>query len=442
MRVLMISDHADPLAKIGSKESGGQNVYVMSVASLLAKRGHRVDVYTRWDCPTKQEVVQVNPNLRVVRVNAGPRGYMPRDDFLKIIGDFTAGIKERIELEALAYDVIFSNYWFSGIIGLSLAKDYGIPQTHVYHSIGQIRYQTLKDVRPEEVDNNLFRVRAMWERRLARECASIITTSPVEQADIQRLFRISRDKIICLPIGVDLRQFRPRSQARARKKLGLGAGPLVLYVGRIEWRKGIGTLIQALAKLPDAELCVVGGGTNKEARKLDAAERKRLQSIANDLGLKDRVHFVGAKQPAQVALYYAAADVCAVPSYYEPFGIVPIEAMACGTPVVASHTGGMRFTVREGITGHLAKTNDHEDLAAKLALVLQRGRDAYAQAARTHIQQQFAWPKIAVDTIAHLITLSMLMKGMAYEDSTAGANRRIGAAQSLRGNRASSLQSL
>lgn len=406
MRILMISDHADPLAKIGSKESGGQNIYVMNIAKLLAKEGHQIDVYTRWDQASKQEVVQVQTGFRVIRVKAGPKGYMPRDDFLKIIPDFIAGVKERIELEALKYDVIFSNYWFSGVIGVALAKQYDLPQTHVYHSIGKIRYETLKDVQPQVVDTNLFRIRNAWEKRIAQACANVLTTSPVERADIQRLFGIDEQKITCIPIGVDLEMFKPRPVTKLRKKLGLPLDKqVILFVGRLELRKGISTLIQALAKIPVGELFIVGGGSGKAAQKLDQAEKTRLQAIAEELGVSHRIHFLGAKQQAQVAQYYAAADVCVVPSYYEPFGIVPIEAMASGTPVVASRTGGLRFTVVEDVTGHLAEPKNHHELAEKLSLVLQRGKKAYAQAARRYIEEYFSWPKIAKDTAGFLASL-------------------------------------
>ncbi|HZM64380.1 MAG TPA: glycosyltransferase [Candidatus Saccharimonadales bacterium] len=429
MRILMVSDHADPLAKIGSKESGGQNIYVMNIAKLLAKHGHQVDVYTRWDQPSKQEVVQVSAGFRVIRVKAGPKGYMPRDDFLKIIPEFIARVKERIELEAISYDVVFSNYWFSGVIGLELAKQYDLPQTHVYHSIGQIRYETLKDVQPQSVDNNLFRIRNMWEKRIAQACANVLTTSPVERADIQRLFGIDEQKITCIPIGVDLKLFRPRSMATLRQKLKLPQDrPVVLFVGRLELRKGIGTLIKSLADIPKAELYIVGGGAGKAAQQLDTIEKTRLQKIAEDMHVTNRVHFLGAKQQAQVALYYAAADVCVVPSYYEPFGIVPIEAMATGTPVVASRTGGMRFTVVEDETGHLAKPKDHKDLASKINLVLERGKEAYTKAARRYVQQYFSWPKIAKDTSDFLQSL-ITPRQSSFELDTA-TNAEVSATES------------
>jgi glycosyltransferase involved in cell wall biosynthesis len=406
LRILLISDHADPLAKIGAKESGGQNIYVMNVATLLARRGHQVDVYTRWDARSKREVVQVRRGLRVIRVAAGPQAYMPRDQFLNITDDFAERIKERIAREELQYDVIFTHYWFSGIIGLQLAQEYQLPLAHVYHSIGRIKYEALKKINPAELDGQLFEMRCLWEKRIAQEATSIITTSPVEEQDIVRLFEVPRDKIACITIGVDTQLFRPRSQKWCRQKLKLPQdAQIVLYVGRLELRKGISTLIRAVNTLAGAELYIVGGGSSKSTKAQDQSERNRLQDVVRELGVTHRVHFVGAKPQQQLAQYYSAADVCAVPSYYEPFGIVPIEAMACGTPVVASDTGGMRYTVQEGVTGHLTKAYDFAALAGKLRLTLQDGKEHYTAAARNHVLHFFAWPKIGMALSHHLISL-------------------------------------
>jgi D-inositol-3-phosphate glycosyltransferase len=406
LRILLISDHADPLAKIGAKESGGQNIYVMNVATLLARRGHQVDVYTRWDARSKKEVVQVRGGLRVIRVAAGPRAYMPRDQFLNITDDFAERIKERIAREELQYDVIFTHYWFSGIIGLQLAKEFRLPLSHVYHSIGRIKYEAMKDINPEELDSQLFELRCQWEKRIAVEATSIITTSPVEEQDIVRLFGIPHEKIACITIGVDTQLFKPRSQRWCRQKLKLPLDKdIVLYVGRLELRKGISTLIRAINTLAGAELYVVGGGSSKSTKAQDQSERDRLQDIVRELGVTRRVHFMGAKPQQQLAQYYSAADVCAVPSYYEPFGIVPIEAMACGTPVVASDTGGMRYTVQEGVTGHLTRPYNFAALADKLRLTLHDGKEQYTTAARNHVLQFFAWPKIGMALSHHLMSL-------------------------------------
>lgn len=412
MRIMMISDHADPLAKIGSKESGGQNIYVMNLASFLAHAGLEVDVYTRWDRASKKEVVEVQPGFRVIRVKAGPRAYMPRDNFLEVIREFTTNIKARIERENLQYDSIFSNYWFSGIIGLKLAKSYRLPQVHVYHSIGKIRFETLKkQSEPSPEVCEFFAKRIKWEQKIAEQVTTIITTSPVEQAEIIKLFKVSIDKITCIPVGVDTRLFHPYPRAVVRKKVKVSPDvPLILYVGRLEWRKGIGTLLYAFKNLPErwdnAELLIVGGGPSKKTDGQDAQEYKRLVAMAKELGIENRVRFVGARSQKQIVAYYSAADVCVVPSYYEPFGIVPIEAMACGTPVVASRTGGLQFTVQDSITGYLAEPRNYRDLAQKIAVVLELGKESFGQAARERIKENFIWPKIADQTALCLSQLS------------------------------------
>lgn len=410
MRILMISDHADPLAKIGSLEAGGQNIYVMNLASLLAKLGLEIDVYTRWDQTSKQEVVHPQPRLRVIRVKAGPKSYMPRDSFLEVIDEFTANIEKRITKEKLRYHAIFSHYWFSGLIGLRLAATFDLPQTHVYHSIGRMRFETFKNFKPNEVNDSFFKVRDEAERRIAEKATSIISTSPVERDAIVAFFGIPASKIAVIPIGVDTSLFRPYHKKIVRRRLGLPVDqPLVLYAGRLEWRKGIATLLYALKRLADSDphvhLCIVGGGNTKKSQALDATERGRLQRIVADLGLSERVRFIGSKPQSQMAMYYAAADVCAVPSYYEPFGIVPLEAMACATPVVGSRIGGMQFTIEDDITGHLVKPRSYVALAEKLHLVLVRGSEAYAEAARHRVLRQFAWPKIARAVAAHLSRL-------------------------------------
>jgi D-inositol-3-phosphate glycosyltransferase len=411
MRVLMISDHADPLAKIGTKETGGQNIYVMNMASLLAKLGVIVDVYTRWDRATKKEVVRVEPGFRVIRVKAGPKSYMPRDDFLEVTGEFIRRVKARITKEDLHYDAIFTHYWFSGIIGLDLAKTYGLPMTHVYHSIGQMRLETLKHFKPQDDKFLFFKTRDDWERRIARESTTIISTSPNEREDIVRLFGISADKIEVIPVGVDTAAFRPDHKRTIRKRLGLPTdSPIVLYAGRLEWRKGIGTLVRSIAELvtkwPTIKLYIIGGGSSQTAKALDTEEIERLKAIIDEFKLQDNVHFLGARPQTVIPQYYAAADVCAVPSYYEPFGIVPLESMACGTPVVGSRTGGMQYTIEDGITGHLAEPRCPFDLAAKLTIVLEKGKAAYTEAARHRVLRHFAWPRIARSVAAHLALLS------------------------------------
>lgn len=400
MRILIISDHADPLAEIGSKEAGGQNIYVFYLTKFLCKLGIVVDVYTRWDKKNKREVIKYNCNLRVIRVKAGPKRYMPRDNFLSVIDEFADNVLKRIEKEGVNYDVIHTNYWFSGLIGLKICKKIKRPMVHVYHSIGQIRFDSLKKLKIQDNASDFFEKRKIAEKKIAQKATRIIATSPVEKRIVNKLFEIPNEKIDVITIGVDTNIFNPIKKERSRKFLRADEKEkILLYVGRIEWRKGIGTLIYAFKNVtleyPNSKLYIVGGGKGSAAKELEEAECERLSKIAKELDVEDKVVFLGAKKQKILKKYYSAADVCIVPSYYEPFGIVPLESMACGTPVVASRTGGLQFTVKDGKTGSLSKPRDYNDLAQKINIVLKNGKNFYKDNCVERVAKHFNWIKIS-----------------------------------------------
>lgn len=395
MRILMISDHADPLAEIGSKEAGGQNIYIYYLAKFLGRLGIFVDVFTRWDRKNKKEIIAINSHVRVIRVKAGPKKYMPRDNFLRVTKEFLDNALKIIQKENLKYDIIHSNYWYSGVIGLKISKILKIPIVHVYHSIGKIRFETLKKFKLQKSDYDLFQKRIATENEIAWKTDAIVATSPVEKDIIKKIFGVPSEKIKPIAIGVDTNIFRPVRT----KKYKNNNERIILYVGRIEWRKGIGTLLYAfkevLLKYPNAKLQIVGGGRSQGTKKLEKDECSRLKKIAKDLGLSDRVNFLGAKEQKILKRYYSIADVCTVPSYYEPFGIVPLESMACGTPVVASRTGGLKYTVKEDFTGELAEPRNFNDLAKKISLVFKNGKKYYQEKCLMRINDNFQWEKIA-----------------------------------------------
>lgn len=388
----MISDHADPLARIGSAHCGGQNVFVYHLARLLAARGHQVDVYTRWDSASKREVVYKGDNLRIIRVQAGPKQSIPRDAFLTILSTFTANILRRIKHEQLDYDVIHTNYWFSGLAGIDIAKTLSIPHLHVYHSLGHIRYSVVASESPQLT--NLAILRQQAERDIAHMSTGIISTSPVEKDTIVSLFSIPRHKVTVIPIGIDPTIFAPSAQS-----IEVTGSPLILYVGRLEWRKGVSTLLEATAILqseyPGLQVAIVGGKSKNTKSNPDFIEQQRLELLTDSLSLRDHVHFLGAKPQMQLAAYYSVADVCVVPSYYEQFGIVPLESMACGTPVVASRTGGLTYTVEDGVTGYHATTRNAKDFAEKIDCVLKQGKAHFSPACLERIEQHFEWAQIA-----------------------------------------------
>jgi len=400
MRILLISDHADPLAEIGSKEAGGQNIYVYYLAKFLGHLGVSVDIFTRWDKKNKNEIVYIDNHLRVIRVKAGPKRYIPRDNFLSVVDEFAGNILKKIKKEGIRYDIIHTNYWFSGIIGLKIARIIKKPLIHVYHSIGQIRFDSLHKLKLQESENEIFKQRLTAEKEIARKADKIIATSPVEKKIIKKLFKVEENKIDTITIGVDTKIFKPIKKEKARKFLKFeNDKKIILYVGRIEWRKGIGTLLYAfreiIKKFPDSRLYVIGGGKSKSAKKLDNAEQERLKNIIKELNISEKVFLLGPKKQKYLCRYYSASDVCVVPSYYEPFGIVPLESMACGTPVVASRTGGLQFSIKDGITGHLAEPRNYKDLAEKIIKTLKDGKSFYRTNCLERINNEFRWGKIA-----------------------------------------------
>jgi D-inositol-3-phosphate glycosyltransferase len=399
MRILMISDHADPLATIGSKDAGGQNIFVRYLAQHLSQLGLSVDVYTRWDRSNKKEIVTINNNLRIIRVKAGPKKHIPRDGFLMVVPEFTTSVLRFIRKEKLNYDVIHSNHWGSGLVGIEVAKLLNIPHFHVYHAIGQVRYEVLKEFKDLKNDYMFFQQRNEAEKRIAHEVTAVIATSPVEKEWIHKLFGVSSNKVINLTEGVDTKLFKPIDTHQARKKLKMPNKKSVLYVGRLQRRKGVDTLLYAFSEVvknhPDTQLYIVGGSKGKNAPQVDKDERKRLDAIIADLRITKNIAFLGPKEQKMLPLYYSAADVCVVPSYYEQFGIVPLEAMACGTPVVCSKTGGLQYTVQDAVTGHHAKPRDPQDFQLNIEKVLTKGKAHYSKQCTQRIEAHFAWKSIA-----------------------------------------------
>lgn len=421
MRILMISDHADPLADIGSKEAGGQNIYVYNLARFLAKEGIYVDIFTRWDRKNKNEVVKRNHHLRVIRVKAGPKKYMPRDDFLNIIPDFLKNIKKRVVQEKENYDLIHTNYWYSGIAGLELSQALKIPLVHVYHSIGKIRYDALKNYAKQDSDYEFYNKRTFYEKMIANNSTAVISTSPVEQELVREVFELKSDNSVkVIPIGINPDIFYPLDKSFARSRIDQSNNSrLVLYVGRIEWRKGIGTLLHAFGdvvnKHPGSRLLIVGGGRTKSEKELERAEQDRQIKIINDLNLNGKVEYIGPVDQKKLRYYYNAADVSVVPSYYEPFGIVPLESMACGTPVVASNTGGLKYTVIPNVSGELAEVRDANDLSQKINKILDREKSYYMKGCLERAKK-FDWSNIAKEYATFFQELRN-----EYEDSNAGA---------------------
>lgn len=380
----MVSEHASPLAVLGGQDAGGQNVHVAALAEGLARLGARVVVHTRRDDPGLAPRVHLAPGVEVNHVDAGPACPLPKDDLLPHMAAFGRALAD--EWATDPPDVVHAHFWMSGVAAMQAARLTGVPVAQTFHALGVVkrRHQGAADTSPP--------ARITLERRLARAADCVIATCRDEVRELAGMDADPR-RVRVVPCGVDVARFTPDGPGA-----GMRAGR-VLAVGRLVPRKGIDDAIRAVARLPGVELTVAGG---PPAPMLTAdAEARRLAALARALGVADRVHLAGAVSRDEVAaLMRGAAAVVSVP-WYEPFGIVPLEAMACGAPVVASAVGGMLDTVVDGVTGAHVPPRRPDALADALADLLgdAERRRRLGQAGVRRARHRYAWDRVAADTL-------------------------------------------
>lgn len=394
--IALISEHGDPAADIGKEEAGGQNVYVRQVGETLAKLGWQVDMFTRKADANAPTIVQHSAHCRTIRLNAGPATFIPRDDLFEYMPEFVESLCQFQAQSGIHYPLVHTNYWMSAWVGLQLKQRSNVQLVHTYHSLGAVKYQSVSPL-PAIADTRLA-----VERQILEEGDCVVATSPQEQAHLRQLVS-QLGEIEVIPCGTNIQTFclRPKTETRAR--LGFKADDqLVLYVGRFDQRKGIETLVRAMAQLKSQDqdtsrlrLVIVGGS---DPNGTDGQERLRIGALVKELGLADCTEFVGQVGHDRLPDYYTAADVCVVPSHYEPFGLVAIEAMACGTPVVASDVGGLSYTVVPGQTGALVPPQDVDGFAAAIDRVLNQEQWSLFQRERLalRIQENFSWTGVSV----------------------------------------------
>ena len=407
--IALISDHADPAAEIGLEEAGGQNVYVRHVGETLAALGWHVDMFTRKVKASDDDIVQHSAHCRTIRLKAGAETYIPRDRLFEHMPEFVDSFQAFQRTQGLNYPLIHTNYWLSAWAGLELQKTSGIQLVHTYHSLGAVKYQSLVEI--PQVANTRLRI----EREILERANCVVATSPQEQETLRSLVS-TRGQIEVIACGTDTTNFRLTSKTQARTKLKLDSREkVILYVGRFDERKGIETLVRAFALLKERDLkniklMIVGGSS---ANMPDGAERGRIENIVNELGLKDSTIFVGRIGHDVLPLYYTAADVCVIPSHYEPFGLVAIEAMACGVPVVASNVGGLKFTIIPEETGLLVEPKDVEAFAEGIQRIL--FDDLWVRKMRkqasANVNQRFSWTGVAIqlsELYRHVLARSIM----------------------------------
>jgi D-inositol-3-phosphate glycosyltransferase len=371
------------------------NVYVRELGRALAARGVAVDIFTRRQTADVADVVEYAPGARVIHIDAGPHRHVDKYDILDYLPDFACGIQRYRALTGSAYDLIHSHYWLSGRLGMLFSDRWGVPMVSTFHTLAQLKNRVAESAAEREQA-----VRYEIERRTMAASDRIVALTSVDKQQMIRHYG-EQAPIVVIPGGVDLERFAPRPRLSARAELGLDPHrKIVLFVGRIQRLKGLEVLVRAFAQLldMDAELLIVGGrpGTTHETREIS-----RLQHLAARLGVADRTRFVGAVPHEQLPAYYAAADVSAMPSSYESFGLVAVESLACGTPVVASRVGGLRSIVRDGESGLLVPWRDADLFAERLRLVLTNDtlRSALAARARETVLQ-YGWDRIADEHVA------------------------------------------
>ncbi|WP_030840275.1 glycosyltransferase [Streptomyces sp. NRRL F-4474] len=387
LSLALVSEHASPLATLGGVDAGGQNVHVACLAGALADRGHRVTVYTRRDSHDLPASSQLRPGVTVHHVPAGPVEALPKDALLPHMREFSYYLMQHWS-EAGPPDLVHSHFWMSGLASLAAARELGLPMLHTYHALGTVkrRHQGAADTSPPS--------RIGCEREVGFGCDRVVATCRDEVTELVRL-GIPEDKADVVPCGVDTERFRPDGPVAERTA---GRRHRLLQLGRLVPRKGAALSIAALAHLPEAELLIAGGPAPDL---LDAdPEVRRLRAVARRAGVLDRVRFVGAVRCDAVPALLRSADVVLCPADYEPFGIVPLEAMACGRPVVATAVGGQQDTVADRETGRLVPPGDVLALAAATAELLadDRVRTAYGAAGRRRVLSRYCWSQVAAAT--------------------------------------------
>jgi D-inositol-3-phosphate glycosyltransferase len=385
MKIAMVSEHASPLAVLGGVDAGGQNVHVAELSAALTRRGHTVTVYTRRDDPDLPERVEVPQGYTVVHVPAGPPEHLPKDELLAHMGSFAQFLDT--QWSADPPDVTHAHFWMSGIATQLAARHLNLPAVQTFHALGVVkrRHQGADDTSPTD--------RLRLEAMVAREATWVAATCTDEVFELMRMGR-SRARMSVVPCGVNLDLFTPEGPTAPR-----GEYHRIVSVGRFVPRKGFDIVVRALPAMPHTELVIVGG---PERSDLDSdPEAARLLALAESLGVADRVQLYGSVAREDMPAILRSADVVACTPWYEPFGIVPLEAMACGVPVVAAAVGGMLDTVVHDVTGRLVKPKSHTEVADAINHLMRDEflRQSLGAAGRDRAKARYSWDRIAADTL-------------------------------------------
>ena len=397
-RVAMISVHSCPLATLGGRETGGMNVYVRELSRHLSELGIAVDVYTRRQDPCYPTVVDFADQARVIHLSAGPAAPYNKHRVWDHLPEFVDGMQDFINENALEYDVLHSHYWLSGWVAMQFRLTLDLPIVHMSHTLGYPKNAAAQLPWEQEPSRRL-----QVEREVLQGSDALVAESPASKQHMAWHYDVDPANVAVIPCGVDVARFQPQDKRRARAALSLPPeAPILLSVGRLQPSKGIDTLLQAAADVrrdyPDVWVLVVGGGLDDQDER-ETAELNRLQTLGRRLGLSN-VHYVKAQPQENLAQYYAAADVFVMPSHYESFGMVALEAMACGTPVVASKVGGLASTIVHGDSGLLVPPGDWRAFAQAVSRLLASPQlQSAMRQAGPERARAFAWPLIVENNV-------------------------------------------
>lgn len=399
MNIAMLSYHTCPLATLGGKDTGGMNVYVRDLTRELGRLGIHVDVFTR---SQDEHVPHVLHDLgygnRVVHVPAGPETPVAKANLADYVPQFVEGVKAFAAEKGIHYDVIHSHYWMSGLAAIPLSDAWGgVPIVQMFHTLGEMKNRIARSPAERETTQ-----RIAAEKRILVRADRVIAATLAEQTQLRFLYKANSSKIEIIPPGVDTSHFYPIPADEAKQYLGLSPKDrMVLFVGRIEPLKGVDTLIRAMAclkfkqRVGPVHLAIIGGEPDVDPEKM-TAEMARLQKLSDDLCMGEMVLFLGKRGQDTLPYYYSAAEVLVMPSHYESFGMVALEAMACGTPVIASDVGGLGFLVQDGETGYTIPDGEPDTMCDRLSLLLTdsvlRGQMGERAA---EVAQSYRWGNIA-----------------------------------------------
>ena len=393
----MISIHSCPLAPLGSKDTGGMNVYIRELSRELAKQGIHIDIFTRSQQPNIPTVVDYQKGVRIIHLKAGCRSPFDKNSLWFHLPEFLENMKQFIRDEQVSYTLIHSHYWLSGCVGTALSSLCGIPLVHMFHTLGYLKDQVTKPLGTAESP-----IRLRVEAQIAKQADRLVVASNREKSQLIRAYGVSAEKISTVPCGVNTHLFRSLPSRQSKSHLNLPDKRYILFVGRIDPVKGIDILLKAMRTVKDQAanadtLCLlVIGGDGKRPAYPEDSEMHKLKQLTTNLRLEDTVLFLGSQKQERLPFFYAAAEMCVLPSRYESFGMAALEAMACGIPVIASDVGGLSSFIQDTKTGFLVPGENEKVLAARILTLLNDAalREGMGKEARQRAKE-FSWKKIA-----------------------------------------------